>query len=271
MLIVSSNPPDVKIRVDNRVVTAGQELQLSPGPHKVVAKDKCHAAHSKTVVLKRGERRREVLEPAVLPAGLIVRATDAKGNDLPKAEVWVDGKRAGFAFAAIRISACAREAEVRHGSRVSAKIKLKPRERQTVRLQVKLGAVEVRPVAKARGLDLKAWFKRPDVKLVAVTFYSTWSRPSMKAVPDWKEMHEKYRGRGLRLLAVRTLDPGRGKKKLAWNPDATISDNDGFIANTHGVGGKLPTSFLWNASGKQLVRSVEFDEIEEAVEAYFDP
>ena len=59
----------------------------------------------------------------------------------------------------------------------------------------------------AEGLDVRTWLQRPGTKLLAVEFYATWCKPCMEAVPAWRDLHERYREEGLRLIVVSTLDP----------------------------------------------------------------
>ena len=121
-------------------------------------------------------------------------------------------------------------------------------------------------VAEASGrLDIREWLNRPGVKMVAVEFYATWCKPCMESVPRWKALHEKYRDDGFRLIVVNTLDPGGGCAQVPWNPDHRICDDDGFIANSFGVGGNLPAAFLWSWQGKLLVKKGHIDVVEQQV------
>ena len=121
-------------------------------------------------------------------------------------------------------------------------------------------------VANAGGrLDIREWLHRPGVKVVAVEFYATWCKPCMESVARWKALHEKYRDDGFRLIVVNTLDPGGGCAQVPWNPDHRICDDDGFIANSFGVGGNLPAAFLWSWQGKLLVKKGHIDVVEQQV------
>ena len=143
LLTVTTEPAGVAVTVDGKTVSAGEALRLSPGRHEVVAEDRCHAAHRKAVVLKRGEARSETLRPVVRPSGLMVQVSDGRGSDVPGAEVWVDGVRAGSAFKALKVSVCAKEAEVRDRRLGSAKVALSLVERTTSKVKVRLGSAEV--------------------------------------------------------------------------------------------------------------------------------
>jgi len=117
-------------------------------------------------------------------------------------------------------------------------------------------------------LNVQKWLNRPNVKLLAVEFYATWCKPCMEAVPRWKALHEKYRKAGFRLVVVNTLDPGGQCKSVGWNPDGYVCDMDGRIANAFGVGGSLPSAFLWSWQGNLLVRRGHIESVEGEVARY---
>lgn len=118
------------------------------------------------------------------------------------------------------------------------------------------------------GLDLKDWLTRPGVKLVAVEFYATWCKPCMKAVPQWKALHEKYRARGLRLLVVSVQDQGMCAAP-DWNPDAVICDEEGHLQAAWKAD-VLPQAFLWSWQGNLLQAHAPVERLEEAVLHYFE-
>lgn len=118
------------------------------------------------------------------------------------------------------------------------------------------------------GLDVRGWLDRPGVKLLAVEFYATWCEPCMEAVPRWKELHEEYRQRGLRLVVVATQDPEAGCVNPGWNPDDVICDDEGQLARMMGADDRLPAAFLWSWQGNLLVRKGHVDEVEESIGAW---
>jgi len=122
--------------------------------------------------------------------------------------------------------------------------------------------------ASADGLDLRSWLERPGVRLVAVEFYATWCRPCMDAVPRWKELHRRWRGRGLRFVVVNTQDPDGACYNPGWTPDQMICDPEGDLAAAMQVGNKLPAAFLWSWQGHLLVRRGHVDEVEAAIDEY---
>jgi len=123
-------------------------------------------------------------------------------------------------------------------------------------------------MARAGGLDIRGWLDRPGTKLLAVEFYATWCEPCMKAVPQWKALHEKYRARGLRLVVVSTMDPEGLCVNPGWMPDETVCDAEGQIAEAFGLQGKLPAAFLWSWQGDLLVGKGHVKEVEKVVEQY---
>jgi len=116
-------------------------------------------------------------------------------------------------------------------------------------------------------LDMKEWLSRPGVKLVAVEFYATWCKPCMRSVPKWKELHEKYRANGLRLVVVSVQDQG-GCAAPDWSPDAVVCDEDGILQQ-HWKAQELPQAFLWSWQGNLLVARGSVEQVEAAVENYF--
>ncbi len=122
------------------------------------------------------------------------------------------------------------------------------------------------PRAEAQHLDVRAWLDRPGVKLLAVELYATWCKPCMAAVPKWKELHEKYRREGLRLVVVATQDPEAGCVNPGWNPDEVICDDDGSLARALGAGERLPSAFLWSWQGNLLVRKGHVEEVDDAIQ-----
>ena len=120
----------------------------------------------------------------------------------------------------------------------------------------------------ADNVNVQQWLSRPNVKLVAVEFYATWCKPCMEAVPRWKTLHEKYHGRGFRLVVVNTLDAAGQCNSVGWNPDGFVCDLDGRIARAFGVDNKLPSAFLWSWQGAPLVGRGHIDEVERRVEQY---
>ncbi len=117
-------------------------------------------------------------------------------------------------------------------------------------------------------LDVRSWLSQPGVKLLAVEFYATWCGPCMKAVPKWKKLHEKYRAKGLRLVVVSVQDQGACTSP-DWNPDQVICDEDGTLQQAWKAG-DLPQAFLWSWQGNMLVSHGHVDQVEKAIEAYFE-
>ena len=142
------------------------------------------------------------------------------------------------------------------------------RPRPTIHVAFLVALLAVPAAARAGGFDLRSWIDRSGVKLVAVEFYATWCEPCMEAVPRWRELHERYRNRGLRLIVVNTQDPEGRCFNPGWNPDEMVCDPEGDLARSLGVGSSLPSAFVWSWQGNLLVRQGHVDEVERAVERY---
>lgn len=128
-------------------------------------------------------------------------------------------------------------------------------------------ALLVSSPAAAGGLDLGAWVARPGVRLVVVEFYATWCEPCMKAVPQWKALHDKYRKDGLRLIVVATRDTDGSCTNPGWNPDDIICDDDGFLADRFGAN-SLPAAYLWSWQGDLLVKKGHVGAVQEKIASW---
>ena len=118
------------------------------------------------------------------------------------------------------------------------------------------------------GLDLQGLLSKPGVRLVVVEFYATWCKPCMEAAPRWRQLHERYRDRGLRLVAVSVEDQGTCAAP-DWSPDLVICDDEGALKEAWGVDA-LPQAFLWSWQGHLLVPRGHVDQVEAAVEAWME-
>ena len=135
-----------------------------------------------------------------------------------------------------------------------------------VKLLLLMMVIVAGPAYAGDGVDVKEWLSRPGVKLLVVEFYASWCSPCKKAVPQWKQLHEKYRDHGLRLVVVSVQDPDGSCVNPGWNPDDVVCDSEGRLAEAWGVGDRLPASFLWSWRGTLLVRKgSHVDEVERAV------
>ncbi|MBP5201360.1 DUF1566 domain-containing protein [bacterium] len=113
--------------------------------------------------------------------------------------------------------------------------------------------------------------KKPSVKLVAVDFYATWCEPCKAAIPKWKELQRKYGDKGLELIVVSVKSEGRCAQPPQWNPNKTVCDSDGKIADAWHVFEKgLPEAFLWRWDGKLLVSHGTVDNVAAEIENYFN-
>ena len=117
------------------------------------------------------------------------------------------------------------------------------------------------------GLDVGRWLGQAGVKLLAVEFYSVYCKPCMKAVPKWRLLHDKYHNRGLWLIVV-SADPGTCPQP-EWNPDDIVCDEYGLIQNGWKVNA-LPQAFLWDWQGRILVSGGTVEDVEGAVEKFYE-
>jgi thiol-disulfide isomerase/thioredoxin len=130
--------------------------------------------------------------------------------------------------------------------------------------------IETPHTAAAGGeLDVAAWLRKPNVRLVVVEFYADWCAPCKAAVPKWKALHDKYRSDGLRLIVVSVGESGVCTNP-GWDPDDTVCDVDGRISDRFGdAAAKLPQAFLYSWQGNRLASGALVEQVETAVERYF--
>jgi sulfatase modifying factor 1 len=128
-------------------------------------------------------------------------------------------------------------------------------------------AVSAAGSARAEGLDIEAWLRRPGVKLVVVEFYATWCKPCMEAVPKWRALHDKYQKEGLRLIVVATQDADGACANPGWAPDEVVCDDDGFLAERFGAT-SLPAAYLWGWQGHLLANKAHVEQVEAQIEGW---
>jgi len=124
-------------------------------------------------------------------------------------------------------------------------------------LQAPAFAVQVGETLPARWLD-SAEGPQPLVagraRLTYVDFWASWCGPCKQSFPWMNEMHGRFAGSGLRILAV-NVDARRAdaERFLAGNPAqfAVVFDRDGAFAKSVDVS-TMPTSMLLDAQGKVL-------------------
>jgi len=117
-------------------------------------------------------------------------------------------------------------------------------------------------------VGLSRMMTQPGVKLIAVEFWSEYCPPCVKALPKWKELHQKYRHRGFRLILVAVASQGRCSIP-DWVPDKKVCDFSAEIAKSWSAT-ELPQAFLWTWQGKLLVEHASFEEVAERVEQWFE-
>ena len=116
----------------------------------------------------------------------------------------------------------------------------------------------------ASELDINKWLNRPGVRMLAVEFYASWCTPCKKAIPRWRELHERYKHQGLRFIVVATRDTNSTCVNPGWNPDHIICDDEGFIADRFGAT-NLPAGFLWSWQGELLANRTHVEDIEQKI------
>ena len=89
-------------------------------------------------------------------------------------------------------------------------------------------------------------------RVLLIDFWASWCGPCKKSFPVMKELHEKFSGRGLTILAI-SVDEEKSAMQsfLKKNPVpfAVVRDEAGKAPEAFGAG-TMPTSFVIGADGK---------------------
>ncbi|MCG8407288.1 MAG: TlpA family protein disulfide reductase [Phycisphaerales bacterium] len=88
-------------------------------------------------------------------------------------------------------------------------------------------------------------------QVVVMDFWATWCEPCKKAMPDVQKLHEKFKGRPVKILGVncweRDGDPVKCMKSM--NLDYTLLLNANRVAEAYNVPG-IPTFYVIDPSGR---------------------
>ncbi len=96
--------------------------------------------------------------------------------------------------------------------------------------------------------------------VVYVDFWASWCGPCRQSFPWMNQLQEKYRSKGLKIIAVNVDAKSEDARKfLAQNPaEFTVAfDSKGTTPASYGVSG-MPTSFLIGRDGKVIFRHLGF-------------
>ena len=92
-----------------------------------------------------------------------------------------------------------------------------------------------------------------DGLVTLLVFWATWCRPCIMEIPTLMELHEKYRGRGFRVVAVNVDDPeGTQARRIEKHFGVNYPSLIGTDQTSRDFGGvhALPTSFIIGRDGK---------------------
>lgn len=99
---------------------------------------------------------------------------------------------------------------------------------------------------------------------VYVDFWASWCAPCRQSFPWMNSMQNKYRDKGLRIVAINLDEPGESNKVAIRDflaklpPNFKIAyDPEGATPRAYGVLG-MPTSFLIDKDGKVIFRHAGF-------------
>jgi cytochrome c biogenesis protein CcmG/thiol:disulfide interchange protein DsbE len=97
---------------------------------------------------------------------------------------------------------------------------------------------------------------------VWLTFGASWCQPCRAENPDIEAAYEKYRGRGLKLLAVFIQDSRSNFEAYAERAGLTypkVDDSDGRIASSYRIAG-IPSHFFIDSSG--ILREIRISSLD---------
>lgn len=122
--------------------------------------------------------------------------------------------------------------------------------------------------------DTKQIRARPQVKLIAVDFFSIHCEPCKKALPEWAKLYKEYNPKGLEIIVVvLPVEDDREKElqkiELFFKnnpiPFALAYDKYKLVGKKYGVvtgqGAQVPQAFVIDRAGKLVFRSEGHDEV----------
>jgi thiol-disulfide isomerase/thioredoxin len=96
-------------------------------------------------------------------------------------------------------------------------------------------------------------------KVVVVNFWATWCKPCLREIPDLSKVYEKYKPKGLVMLGIMTDDPDHNQL-LNFQSDNEMTypvvRANSDILLSYSYPGALPTTFVYDRSGKQVYSHV---------------
>ena len=101
-------------------------------------------------------------------------------------------------------------------------------------------------------------------KVVFLNFWATWCGPCRAEMPSMQSLHNKFKDKGLEILAVNCLE--KAPQVLSFLDSNGFSfpvalDTDGQVSAAYGIQ-SIPTSFILDKEGKivsRLVGSIDWD------------
>lgn len=96
-------------------------------------------------------------------------------------------------------------------------------------------------------------------KVVMINFWATWCHPCQAEVPALTATYQRYADKGFVLLGVMVDADSVGPSALdtfakRWNLDYPVVPLDGTIWNEFGAPDVLPTTFIYDRTGKLRLR-----------------
>ena len=120
---------------------------------------------------------------------------------------------------------------------------------------------EEAPDAQLESIDGRK-FRLSELKgrVVVINFWATWCVPCVREMPALKRLYEKYRTRGLEILAISTdEEPGKVAPFVARSNLSFPIFNDRNLSKLFKVG-PIPTNIFIDREGKVRYRKIGFDE-----------
>jgi peroxiredoxin len=95
-------------------------------------------------------------------------------------------------------------------------------------------------------------------KVIVLNFWATWCKECLEEMPAFEQLHRKFAGQGLTVLAINAREGTSAIQKYGKELSLTfplILDSKGEMNGAYGVVG-LPTTFLIARDGRAVARGV---------------
>lgn len=144
------------------------------------------------------------------------------------------------------------------------------------RVKATLATSEGKPYTDIKGLDLKG--KETSLsnyvgkgKVVMIDFWASWCGPCRRAMPEFRNLYEKYKGKGLEIVGV-SLDDNKADwekaskdEKITWPQFSNLKGWNEPAAKAYGVQ-SIPNTVIIDKDGKIAARNLHGGELNQKLD-----